>query len=607
MAPLPSAVAVPNNLQIAPGSAPAPIDLTTNVSPTSTAQQPPTSRQQAVIKDVMEKVWGILAPRDFQVEAVASLLFQRNTCLFLIRKTSEGKSAVVLTSATLLRGITLVVVPLLGLGCDQVSKAQRPAFKVEAYHLDENRGEDQLAIQRRLLSITYRRAQSIILFASPQSLREGSSWAPLLQKLAERKLFTLLVCDEAHTIPLHGRSFRKEFIEMRKGVLKSVFLSNPSLPVLAMSASFRLDEQSKFASIMSVTPTHIQWGPMARRGISFCVSVLGDVANSISNEIVVYLKHNATYKVILYSNSKFAAEGHLLALAKKSMVSNSIDGDAIPLTGDSGLMMKNWLVALFSGNIQSQSSNLRVLLATSAANCGISSTFSFLAVRYGFPPTLVDLLQEMGRVCRGPRSVGDLHDRYHIYLNCSLFLSLLMRIKRETSVKERSIQLNDLMMVLRFLLLPSRCYHVALEEFFEDPNIFFNREPCYTKCAFCRGEVAELTTSFRRAFLVSFLSTKVFLLGPVSVAKLIKSLGDNKSKVYTTPGYKLNQGVVHALVLQLIAAGILSVYVADETKEGTERLLLNDFVVNWATVIDSCGDASLAHTDESLWTPFNCI
>jgi hypothetical protein len=41
------------------------------------------------------------------------------------------------------------------------------------------------------------------------------------------------------------------------------------------------------------------------------------------------------------------------------------------------------------------------LLATSATNCGISSTLSLLAIRYGFPATLVDLMQEMGCVCRG--------------------------------------------------------------------------------------------------------------------------------------------------------------------------------------------------------------
>jgi hypothetical protein len=93
---------------------------------------------------------------------------------------------------------------------------------------------------------------------------------------------------------------------------------------------------------------------MARRGILFGISILGDVSLSMSNKIVHYLKHNpSSYKVILYSNTKSVAEGHLLALVKKTLASNSIHGDVIALTGNSGLIIKNWLVALFSGSITS--------------------------------------------------------------------------------------------------------------------------------------------------------------------------------------------------------------------------------------------------------------
>jgi hypothetical protein len=126
-----------------------------------------------------------------------------------------------------------------------------------------------------------------------------------------------LVCNKAHTIPLHGQWFRQEFVDMQKGVLKSVFLFNPTIPVLAMLASFRLDEQSKFGSIIAVRPTHVHWGPMDWRGIAFCMTIAGNVCNSISKEIVYYLKQDASYKVLLYSNTKSSAEGCLLALAKK--------------------------------------------------------------------------------------------------------------------------------------------------------------------------------------------------------------------------------------------------------------------------------------------------
>jgi hypothetical protein len=200
MAPLPMAVAAPNSVKIASGLAPIPIHLTTIVSQRSTAWQLPTDHQRWVITHIMEKVWGILASRDSQVEVVARLVFEPKTCIYLIRKTGEGKSMVVLTSATLLRGITLVVVPLLGLGCDQVAKAQHHRYKVKAYHLDKNRGNIQMAIQTCLQSITQQCSQSIILFTSPQSLKRGLSWAPLLKCLAKRKLFTLLVCNEVSSL-----------------------------------------------------------------------------------------------------------------------------------------------------------------------------------------------------------------------------------------------------------------------------------------------------------------------------------------------------------------------------------------------------------------------
>jgi hypothetical protein len=96
------------------------------------------------------------------------------------------------------------------------------------------------------------------------------------------------------------------------------------------------------------------------------------------------------------------------------LASNSVDGDAIPLTGDSVLMMENWLVSLFSGFIESNVSDLRVLLATAGAKCGLSSPYLLLAVHYGFLPSLINVLQELGRVCRCPQGTYNLQDRYHL-------------------------------------------------------------------------------------------------------------------------------------------------------------------------------------------------
>jgi hypothetical protein len=67
---------------------------------------------------------------------------------------------------------------------------------------------------------------------------------------------------------------------------------------------------------------------MARRSIIFDASVLGVITGSISNEIVLYLKHKPTYKVLLYTNTKQSAKGRLLALVKKAMTTRLVEGDA---------------------------------------------------------------------------------------------------------------------------------------------------------------------------------------------------------------------------------------------------------------------------------------
>jgi hypothetical protein len=97
MAPLLTAVTAPNELLLNASSlAHIHIDLTSDVG------QPLTAHQRAVTTHMMAKVWDISSPRELQVEAVVRLVFETNPCLFLIRKTGEGKSAVVLTSSTLL-------------------------------------------------------------------------------------------------------------------------------------------------------------------------------------------------------------------------------------------------------------------------------------------------------------------------------------------------------------------------------------------------------------------------------------------------------------------------------------------------------------------------
>jgi superfamily II DNA helicase RecQ len=130
-------------------------------------QLPP--NEVKIIKDAMAQVFGILEPRDFQIEAVHYLTFHDNPSLVLLRRTADGKSLVPLTTSIVRCGITLVLVPLHGLGSDQVDKATVLDHGVEAYYIDEHKEQNARVLKERLEAYSHEEKDSlsIFIFASP--------------------------------------------------------------------------------------------------------------------------------------------------------------------------------------------------------------------------------------------------------------------------------------------------------------------------------------------------------------------------------------------------------------------------------------------------------
>ncbi len=74
------------------------------------------------IRQAMLDDWGMHSPHEFQLRAIHHIAFQCNQLLYIIAKTGLGKSAIPLTIGLLQTGVTLLMIPLVGLGSDQVNK-----------------------------------------------------------------------------------------------------------------------------------------------------------------------------------------------------------------------------------------------------------------------------------------------------------------------------------------------------------------------------------------------------------------------------------------------------------------------------------------------------
>ncbi|KAL7524381.1 hypothetical protein ACHAXR_000554, partial [Thalassiosira sp. AJA248-18] len=240
----------------------------------------------------------------------------------------------------MLRGVTIVMVPLIGLGSDQVNKSFRLKEGVEAYHVDENRGEDFMLLARRLMSmktVEGRSANSIILYCSPQSLSPTGTFSHVLKKLASRNLITSVFVDEAHSIHregFNGSNFRPEFDAAFSNLLSIVDSQQKTPNVAVMSATLRQECQDTIEKISKRKPTVVSWGKMDRRNISISVKVFGQPSSAIKRELFHLYRENKDRKILIYTNSKTNAETTLTNLAEDVVAELHIDGEVMALTGD---------------------------------------------------------------------------------------------------------------------------------------------------------------------------------------------------------------------------------------------------------------------------------
>jgi hypothetical protein len=131
--------------------------------------------------------------------------------------------------------------------------------------------------------------------------------------------------------------------------------------------------------------------------------------------------------------------------------------------------------------------NLLIMPATKAADCGVSSTSCCCSYRVGVASSLYSIIQEMGHVDQVP--LGDdievSPNRYEVHLSFTCAVKLYACIMQHPEKTERKRQLDSMMSVLSFLVVPNDCRQVILERYFEDQNATRGPEPCLNSCSKC--------------------------------------------------------------------------------------------------------------------------
>ena len=325
------------------------------------------------------------------------------------------------------------------------------------------------------------------------------------------------------------------------------------------------------------------------------------------------------------ANSAKACDGRIIdrleKVAKIVMAATAGDHDDddnnnrirefMSFTGDCGLMLKMFLMHCFCGHPSANLPIIWCMPCTAAAHCGVSSKKCRQCYRLGPCPNWYDLVQEAGRVDRLLNAPCGLQ-KYTMFLNVPTFLSLWVRTQAEQNSSVRRRICKQLFEVLKFVVTPSKCYHEAIEEHFENPATYESRGPCIDNCTYCLKLHRNFTGPISKQQLQAALQADIFSKGSVTASSLVGLLTDKirKHKLRKAIwGKSVDSGKVHGLVLSMIATGMVELRLINSNLVGTDKVDMKHVMVGLGKVVMETQNGEQCYTlavlDQSIWTKFN--
>ena len=322
--------------------------------------------------------------RPNQRRAITSLLTDPVTegKLLVVERTGGGKSLTLMMSAITVAGISLVIVPLLSLTANQMSRIKSAVQRygaVDAHHVDELSVSDiNNKLVPKIESFDYNSTTTLFLLCSPQCLADNHKFRRALIGGAKRKVLRLVAIDEAHLFAMHGRTFRESIRVLRICFFSVVFRNgldyHPLFLLLTATMTIPLLEGiSHLTRVDWTLKSRQQWSSPSdfrQRYIKMGFDVTGDIGQIALPILVKKLREDKTMYACIFVNfrSETVKWGGVL---EEQIADAKMDVDVLEVHGDMDKHEKFAFTRLFTTSIRMKHLHPRILVATAAANTGI--------------------------------------------------------------------------------------------------------------------------------------------------------------------------------------------------------------------------------------------
>ena len=243
--------------------------------------------------DILNHYWGYPAFRPLQEEIIQAAVEGQDVLALL--PTGGGKSICFQVPALMMRGLCVVVSPLIALIKDQVTQLRQREIKAEAIHAGMSKREIDIALDNCV------HADVKFLYLSPERLK-SDLFIERIKIVNERRKVCLIAVDESHCISQWGYDFRPAYLEI--AAIREIL---PVVPVMALTATatpkVQVDIREKLAFRNGLTFTK----SFARANLSYSVRFeehkerkMIEILERVRGSAVVYVNTRRHTKELAY-------------------------------------------------------------------------------------------------------------------------------------------------------------------------------------------------------------------------------------------------------------------------------------------------------------------
>ncbi|VDL81387.1 unnamed protein product [Nippostrongylus brasiliensis] len=390
------------------------------------------------VDSVLKKTFQLPSFRPLQREVINSVMSKLDT--LVVMSTGAGKSLCYQLPAVAMKGLVVVISPLISLIEDQLAALRKLGIEGAALNQSTPK-EDAKYIESQLVM---KNSSLRLLYITPEKIAKSKRLMNKLEKSAD-----VFAIDEVHCCSQWGHDFRPDYKFLN--ILKRQF---PNVPLLGLTATATANVLSDVKNMLDIPNAVVFKAGFNRLNLHY--EVLQKPDSDFGTELAKLIK--TRHSGIVYCFSRKDCEE----------VTTQLRGSGIHAAFYHADMDSNRRSAVHEKWV---SGKYNVIVATVAFGMGIDKPDVRFVIHHALPKSVENYFQESGRAGRdGLPAI------------CILYFRLADVFRQSTMVCTEKTGMRNLYAMIRYASAPAECRRKHLADHFEEK---WKADLCPKACDVC--------------------------------------------------------------------------------------------------------------------------